>query len=148
MVNNQQKFQLPVYFFRYTKSSLGSKFDIKPQIAVSGTKHTITTDKDKVIHRKLIFNRILFQNTATPTKRINTRLSTVLTTGTTTCGYRRKEPLRPENSENSADWLKRKEQPMNERGQFISPDKSASKPVELDLSMVSYDNDFQCYYTS
>ena len=36
---------------------------------------------------------------------------------------------------------------MNERGQFANPDKSANKPVELDLSMVSDDDDFQCYFT-
>ena len=89
-------------------------------------------------------------------KRINTRLITAtdqpscskMTGTTTTCGYRRKEPPRPENTENSADWLKRKDQQRNERGQFTGPDKLASKPVELDFSMISDDDDFQCYNTS
>ena len=65
----------PFIFYEkaHTKSSLGSKFKNKPQTAISGTKHTITTDKNKVIHRKLISNPIPFQNAATPTKRINTR---------------------------------------------------------------------------
>ena len=64
-----------------------------------------------------------------------------------TCLYRRKEAPKPESTESSADWLKRKEQPRNERGQFTSPDKSVGKPMDLDLSMVS-DDDFQCYNTS
>ena len=64
-----------------------------------------------------------------------------------TCLYRRKETPKPENTESSADWLKRKEQPRNERGQFTSPDKSVGKPMDLNLSMVS-DDEFQCYNTS
>ena len=63
------------------------------------------------------------------------------------CAYRRKETPKPENTESSADWLRRKEQPRNERGQFTSPDKSTGKPMDLDLSMVS-DDEFQCYNTS
>ena len=63
-----------------------------------------------------------------------------------TCLYRRKAP-KPENTENSADWLERKEQPRNERGQFTRPDMSAGKPMDLDLSIVS-DDEFQCYNTS
>ena len=128
------------------KSSLGSKFDNKPQTAISGTKHTVTTDKNRSIHRKLISNPIPVQNTATPTKRMNTRQSTeqpscskTTEAETTTCSYRKKEPPRPENVENSSDWLKRKEQPRNQRGQFTSPENSAGKPMELDLSMVSDD---------
>ena len=62
--------------------------------------------------------------------------------------YRRREPPRPQNAENSADWLKRKEQPRNEKGQFTNPDNTAGKPLDLDLSMVSENNDFQCYNTS
>ena len=148
----------PFTFFEkvHTKSSFGSKFDSKLQIAVWGTKHTIITDKNKIILGKLISNPISFQNIAIPTKRINTRLSTTADqqscsktngTGTTNCGYSRKEPQRAENTENSADWLK-KEQPRNERGQFTSPDKLASKPVALDLSTVSDDDDFQYDNTS
>ena len=76
-------------------------------------------------------NPMPFQATATPTKRISTRLTTTIDkpscskTAETTCMYRRKETPRPENTENSADWLKRKDQPRNEKGQFTSPDKSA-----------------------
>ena len=95
-----------------------------------------------------------FQATATPTKRINTRLTTAADkpscskTAETTCMYRRKETPKPENTESSADWLKRKDQPRNQKGQFTSPEKSAGKPMDLDLSMVSDDDDFQCYNTS
>ena len=125
----------------------------KPLTAVSGTKHTVTTDRNKILHRKLISNPIPFQATTTPTKRINTRLTTTAEKPTcsktmeNTCLYRRKEAPKPENTENSADWLKRKEQPRNERGQFTSPDKSAGKPMDLYLSIVS-DDEFQCYNTS
>ena len=67
----------PFTFFERTntKCSLGSKFKNKHLIAVSGTKHTVTTDKNKMLHRKLIYNPIPFQATTTPTKRINTRLT-------------------------------------------------------------------------
>ena len=121
----------------HTKSSLGSKFFNKLQTAVSGTKHTITADKNKIIQRKLNSHPIPFQNIATPTKRINTSFSATADqpscsktngTGTTICDYRRKEPPRAENTENSADCLERKEQPRNEKGEFTRPDKSASKP--------------------
>ena len=101
----------------HTKSSFGSKFDGKLQIAVWGTKHTIITDKNKIILGKLISNPISFQNIDISTKRINTRLSTTADqlscsktneTGTTNCGYSRKEPPRAENTENSADWLNKR----------------------------------------
>ena len=145
----------PFTFFEktHTKCSLGSKFKNKPLIAVSGTKHTILTDKNKILHRKLISIPIPVQTTTSPTKRINTRLTataekpTCSKTMEKTCLYRRTEAPKPENTENSADWLKRKEQPRNERGQFTSPDKSVGKPMDLDLSMVS-DDEFQCYNTS
>ena len=155
-VSNGKNHNYPFTFYEkaHTKSSLGSKFENKPQTAISGTKHTITTDKNKTIHQKLISNPIPIQNTATPTKRIKTRQSTeqpscskTTEDGTTTCSYRRKEPPRPENTESSSDWLKRKEQPRNQKGQFTSPEKSTGKPMELDLSIVS-DDEFQCYNTS
>ena len=153
-VGKNRKFNYPFTFYEktHTKSSLRSKFDNKPQTAISGTKPTITTDKNKTIHRKLISNPIPFQNTATQTKR-NTRHSTATDqpscskTTETTCGYRRKEPPLTENAENSSDWLKRKEQPRNQRGEFTSPEKSTGKPMLPDLSIVS-DDDFQCYNTS
>ena len=154
-VSNEKNTNYPFTFFEkaHIKCSLGSKFKNEPLIAVSGTKHTVTTDKNKVLHRKLISNPIPFQATATPTKRISTRLTTTADRPSCSkmaeffCAYRRKETPKPENTESSADWLKRKDQPRNERGQFTSPDKSAGKPMDLDLSMVS-DDEFQCYNTS
>ena len=132
-VSNGKNHNYPFTFYEkaHTKSFLGSKFENKPQIAIFGTKHAITTDKNKTIHRNIISNPIPFQNTATPTKRISTRQSNEQPScsktnedGTTACNYRRKEPPRLENTENSSDWLKRKEQPRNQKGQFTSPEKS------------------------
>ena len=57
------------------KRSLGSKFENKPPTVVSGTKHTVTTDEKKVIHRKLISNPLPFQSTVTPTMRFDTRMT-------------------------------------------------------------------------
>ena len=62
----------------------------------------------------------------------------------TTGDYRRKEHPRPEKKEKSADWLKRKEQTRNERGQSTSTEKLGEKPMDLDLSFVSEEED-QCY---
>ena len=155
-VSSDRNSNYPFTFYEKTrtKSSLGVKFDNKPQTAIFGTKHTITTDKNRTIHRKVISNPIPFQNTATPTKRMSTRHSTeqpscskTTEDESTTGSYRIKEPPRPENVENSSDWLKRKEQPRNQKGQFTSPENSAGKPMELDLSMVP-DDEFQCYNTS
>ena len=154
-VSNENNTIYPFTSFEkaHTKCSLGSKFKSKPLIAVSGTKHTVTTDKNKILHSKLISKPIPFQATATSTKRISTRLTTTADKPSCskktekTCAYRRKETPKPENTESSADWLRRKEQPRNKRGQFTSPDKSTGKPMDLDLSMVS-DDEFQCYNTS
>ena len=151
-LSNGKNTNYPFTFFEktYTKSSLGNKFSNKPQIAISGTKHTVTTDKNKSLHRKLISNPIPFQATSTPTKRINTRLTTTTDkpscskTAETTCMYRRKETPRSENTKSGADWLKRKDQPRNEKGQFTSPNMSAGKPMDLELSTVFDDDDFQC----
>ena len=94
------------YFFKfyekkYKKGSMGSKFKNKMQTAVSGTKHTVTTDKNKTVHRKLISNPLPFQQTTTTlTKRINTRQNTIDqptcsktldNNGRTPCIYSRKE---------------------------------------------------------
>ena len=125
-VSKEKNTNYPFYFFEktQTKCSLGSKFKNKLLIAVSGTKHTITTDKNKILHRKLISNPIPFQATTTPTKRINTRLTataekpTCSKTVENACIYRRKKAPKPENTDCSADWLKRKDQPRSERGQF------------------------------
>ena len=83
-VSNEKNTNYPFTFFEkaHTKCSLGSKFKNKPLIAVSGTKHTVTTDKNKILHRKLISNPIPFQATATPTKRISTRLTTTVSAHT------------------------------------------------------------------
>ena len=35
------------------KSKFESEYNTKPQIAVAGTKRTITTNTNKIIHRKL-----------------------------------------------------------------------------------------------
>ena len=97
----------------YKKNSLGSKFINKIQTAISSTKHTVTTGKNKAIHRKLISNPLPFQNATTPTKRISTRQATMkqlscskTTNSSTTCMYRRKEPPKPKNHESSEDWLR------------------------------------------
>ena len=79
MVSKNGNFNYPFTFYEkaHTNSSLECKLDNKPQTAIfSGTKHTITTDKNETIQRKLISNPIPFPDTATPTKRKNTRIST------------------------------------------------------------------------
>ena len=67
------KFNYPFKFYEknYKKNSLDSKFENKSQIAVSGTKHTVTTDKNKIIHRKLISNPLTFQQTTNGTNQAN-----------------------------------------------------------------------------
>ena len=44
---------LPYLFLekRGNKNKLKSAYETKPQIAVAGTKHTITTDTNKILHR-------------------------------------------------------------------------------------------------
>ena len=46
-VSSDRNSNYPFTFYEKTrtKSSLGSQFDNKPQTAISGTKHTVTTDK-------------------------------------------------------------------------------------------------------
>ena len=91
------------YEKNYKKGSTESKFKNKIPSDVSGTKHTVTTDKNKTIHRKLISNPLPFQQTATtPAKRINTRQNTadqptcsktldIANNGGAHCIYSRKE---------------------------------------------------------
>ena len=148
------KYPFSFYEKNYKTNSLGSKFSNKLQTAISGTKHTVTTDKNKVIHRKLIFNPLPFQNNTTPTKRVTARQTTAeqpscskSTEPQTTCVYRRKEPPKPNNHENSEDWIRRKDQPRNEKGQFTSPQKNTGNMTDLDLSIVS-DDEFNCYNNS
>ena len=144
------KYPFSFYEKNYKTNSLRSKFSNKLQTDISGTKHTVTTDKNKVIHRKLISNPLPFQNNTTPTKRINTRRTTTeqpscskSTEPQTTCIYRRKEPPKPNNHKNSEDWIRRKDQPRNEKGQFTSPQKNTGNMTDLDLSIVS-DDEFNC----
>ena len=74
---NKFNYPFKIYEKNYKKNSLDSKFKNIIQTPVSGTKHTVTTDKKRVIHRKLIPNPLPFQQTTTaPTKRINTRQNT------------------------------------------------------------------------
>ena len=147
------KYPFSFYEKNYKTNSLGSKFNNKRQTAISGTKHTVTTEK-KVIHRKLISNLLPFQNNTTPTKRVTTRQTTAeqpscskSTEPQTTCVYRRKEPPKPNNHENSEDWIRRKDQPRYEKGQFTSPQKNTGNKTDLDLSIVS-DDEFNCYNNS
>ena len=139
-----------------------SKFKNKIQTAVSGTKHTVTMDKDKTVHRKLISNPLPFQQTTTAlTERINTRQNTIdqptcfktldktdLLQNTNNVGapciYSRKEaPKTIITHERSEDWLKRKELPRNNKAQFTSPNKNNT--ADLNLSIMSDDDDFECY---
>ena len=138
---------------KHKKNSLGRKFNNKIQTAISGTKHTVTTQK-KVIHRKLISNPLPFQNATTLTKQISTRQVTMeqpscskTTDSSTTCMYRRKEPTKPNNHESSEDWLRRKEQPRNEKGQFTSTQKNTDNKTDKNLGIVP-DDDFNCYNNS
>ena len=128
------------------------------QTAKSGTDHTVTTNKNKLIHRKLISSPLPFQQTTTaPAKRITTQQneqpSCSKTLDTTTAGgypciYTRKETPRPINHERSEDWLKKKEHPKNSKGQFTSPNKnSGEKVMDLNLSIVS-DEEFDSHNKS
>ena len=97
------------------KGSLESKFKNKIQTAVSGTKHTVTTDKIKIVHRKLISNPLPFQQSATaPTKRISTRSNNTdqptcsktieaMNNGGAPCIYSQKETPKPINYEKNED---------------------------------------------
>ena len=158
---NKFNYLFKFYEKNYKKDSLDSKFKNKIQTAVSGTKHTVTTDKNKMIHRKLISNPLPFQQTTTvPIKRINTRQNTAdqptcsktlnkPETNGTPCIYSRKEAPKPSNQERSEDWIKRKDQPRNNRGQFTSPTKNTDKETDMNLSIISDDHDDSlCYNKS
>ena len=103
------------------KGSLNSKFRNKIQTAISGTEHTVTTNKKKIVHRKLISNPSPCQKTvAAPIKRINTRQNNdqpscpktldMENSGGNPFLYARKETPQPINHERSEDRLKRKDQ--------------------------------------
>ena len=99
------KFEYPfkLYEKNYKKRSMEKKFKNKVQTAASGTKHTLTTDKNKTIHRKLISNPLPFeQATSTPAKRKNTHQNAadqrtcsktldIVNNGGAPCIYSRKE---------------------------------------------------------
>ena len=122
---SMNKVEYPFKFHEknYNKGSLESKFKNKIQTAVSGTKHTIATDKNKIVHRKLISNLLPFhQATTAPTKRIstcnnNTDQPTCSKTldapnnGGALCIYSCKETPKPMNYEKSEDWLAKKKRP-------------------------------------
>ena len=64
---NKFEYLFKLYEINYKKRSMESKVKNKIQTAVSGTKHTITTDKNKIIHRKLNSNPLPFQQITTAT---------------------------------------------------------------------------------
>ena len=137
----------------YKKNSLGSKFSNKIQTAISGTKHTVTTDKNKVIHRKLKSNPLPFQSNTTPKKRMNTRQTTAeqpscskSTEPQATCSYRRKEPPKPDTHESSEDWIRRKKTSPGTR-EGNSPHHKRIPETDLHLSIIS-DEEFICYNNS
>ena len=100
-----------------------------------------------------------FQQTNTaPTKLINTckniaDQSTCSKTldraniGGATCFYCRKETPKTASYEKCEDWLKRRDQLRNNKGQFTSPNKNADKNTDLNLSIKSHD-EFECYNKS
>ena len=65
----------------------------------------------------------------------------------TPCIYCRKDAPKPINLERSGDWLKKKDQPRNNKGEFRSPNKNAEKEIDLELSTVSGE-DLDCYNKS
>ena len=95
-----------------------------------------------------------FQQTITaPKKRISTRendqptrsknLDTTIASGNP-CIYRPKETPQLINHERSEYWLKKTEQPRNNKGQFTSPSKNTEEmETDLNLSIVS-DEEFDC----
>ena len=58
------KFPYQFLEMKQNKNKFESKYETKPQTAVAGTKHTITTETNKTIHRKLISKPLpkTFQN--------------------------------------------------------------------------------------
>ena len=99
-----------------------------------------------------------FRQTVTaPAKRLTTRQNDqptcsktldTTTAGGNPCIYTRKETPQSMNHERSEDWLKKKEHPRNNKGQFTSPSKiTGAKETDLILSIVS-DEEFDCYNKS
>ena len=126
---------------------MDSKFSNKPQIAISGTDHTITTDKNKIIHRKLISNPLPFQvNTPIPTKRIATRSSV---DQQPCCSKTIDQQTNRRKEAPGTEETKKTTAVRNEKGQFTSP-KKRPDAIDLNLSIVSDDeeDEFDCYNKS
>ena len=96
------------------------------------------------------------QTVTTPMKRINTRQADQPTcsktldmeiSGGKPCIYARKRTPQAINHERSEDWLKKEDQPRNDKGHFMSPNKNTEKGVDLELSIVS-EEEFDCYNKS
>ena len=91
------------YEKHHTQGSMESKFKNKTQTAVSGTKQTVTTDENKMIHRKLISHPLPFQQaTTTPAKKKNaadhptcSKTLDIVNNGGAPCIYSRKEAPQP-----------------------------------------------------
>ena len=66
----------------------------------------------------------------------------------TPCIYSSKKAPKPSNQERSEDWIRRKDQPRNNKGQCTSPSKSADKEVDMNLSIIPDEDDFDCYNRS
>ena len=157
---NKFNYLFKFYKTNFSKNSLDSKFQNKIQTAVSVTEYTATIDKNRIIHRKLTPNPLPFQQTATaPTKRINTRQNTTdqpscsktldpTRYSGTPCIFSRKKAPKPINHEISEDWLKKEKQPRNDKGQFTSPNKNTDKETDLNLNIISDEDDFECYNKS
>ena len=137
-----------------------SKFKKKNTNRRVGNETHRNHKKNEKIHRKPISNSLPFQQaTTTPAKKLNTRQSAAdqptcsktldfINNGGASCIYSSKEaPKAIANYERSEDWLKTKGQPRNKRGQFTSPNKNAIY-AELNLSIISDDDDFECYNMS
>ena len=62
--------------------------------------------------------------------------------------FQQKKAPKPTNQERSEDWIKKKDQPRNTKGQFISPSKNTDKEADLNLSIISDEDDFDCYNKS
>ena len=116
--------------------------------------------RTKILHRKLISNPLPFQQATTaPMKRMNTANNANNTADQPTCSktldttnnngapciYSRKEPPKPTSYERSEDWIKRRDPPRNNKGQFTSPNKNTE--TDLNLSIIS-DDEFDCYNKS
>ena len=73
---SMDKFKYPIKFYEknHNKETQDRKFKNEKETAISRKEHTVTTNTNKIVHRKLISNPLPFQQTvAAPTMRINSR---------------------------------------------------------------------------